>query len=60
MVSEATAMLSTGEVAKVVGVTKAQVIRAIRRGEIKAQKIGWVWVVDRAEAKAWAQRRKSE
>lgn len=41
--------LSTREVANRLGLEPKEVIRRIRRGDIVAEKFGWIWTVNESE-----------
>lgn len=45
-------LLSVKEVCELTGIKPARLLRKIRKGEIAAQKIGWVWVIRRETAEA--------
>jgi excisionase family DNA binding protein len=47
-------MLSTTQVAELASTTRFTVEREIRRGNLAAEKVGRVWVIDPAEADRWA------
>lgn len=46
--------LSTPQVAGMAGVSRTTVDREIQEGHLTAEKVGRIWVVDRAEAERWA------
>jgi excisionase family DNA binding protein len=50
-----TAMLTTSEVATLADVSRHTVEREIRRGNLSAEKISRLWVIDAAEAQRWAE-----
>lgn len=41
--------LSVKEVCEMTGIKQARLMRKIRKEEVKAQKIGWVWAIRRSE-----------
>jgi excisionase family DNA binding protein len=49
------AMLTTSEVATLVGISRHTVEREIKRGNLSAQKISRLWVIEPAEAQRWAE-----
>ena len=52
-------LLSTRQVAQKYGVTTREVLYALRRGKIKGQKAGWIWLFDpKLLPKTWPIRRK--
>jgi len=54
-------LLSTQQVAIKYKVSTREVLYALRRGKIKAQKAGWIWLFDPQDLpKAWPIRRKSK
>ena len=48
-------MLSTTKLADMAGTTRHTVEREIRRGNLRAAKVGRTWVIDPAEAQRWAE-----
>lgn len=44
-----TDLLNTRAVSDELGIPKLEVVRRIRKGDIKAQKWGWNWAVEAAE-----------
>lgn len=54
-------LLNTKEAAKRLDIDQREVVRRIRRGEIKAKKWGWSWAIveteiDRVKSTDWYQR----
>lgn len=47
-------VLNTAQAATLAGTTLHTVKREIRRGNLRAEKVGNVWVIDPAEAQRWA------
>lgn len=47
-------MLSTTKVAEQAGTTRYTVEREIKRGSLKAEKVGRTWVIQQDEADRWA------
>ena len=57
----ATTLISTKEAADRLGLEPKEVIRRIRRGDIAAEKFGWVWTIaekeiERVKEKDWYKR----
>jgi len=40
-------LISTKEAAQILGVTPKTVIKAIKRKQIKGDRVGWSWVIER-------------
>lgn len=49
-------LLSVSEVAALRGVTRPAVLGAIREGRLAATRVGFLWVVRRADAEDWTPR----
>lgn len=45
--TESSNLLSVKEACDLTGMKQAKLLRKIRRGEIEAEKVGWVWIIKR-------------